>query len=168
MSSAITAGSGKNMDMETKPSSCNVTALRKATRNVSQFYDTVLAGSGIRATQRAILASIARRGSPTIGELAGELVLDRTALNHNLKPLLRDGLIAITADATDRRSKRVKLSRRGEAKLMESEGAWKRAQERFEAAFGNKEAAALRKTLALIASLDLSDPKPMALSAKNA
>jgi DNA-binding MarR family transcriptional regulator len=155
------------MAMEKEASPCNVTALRKATRHVSQFYDTVLAESGMRATQRAILASIARQGSPSIGELAGELVLDRTALNHNLKPLLRDGLVAITADTTDRRSKRVKLSRRGEAKLIESEEAWKRAQQRFEAAFGNKEAAVLRKTLALIASLDLSDSKPPALRARN-
>lgn len=144
------------MTMEKETSRCNVTALRKAARHISQFYDTILAESGMRATQRAILVAIAREGSPTIGELASKLVLDRTALNHNLKPLQRDGLLAIAADAGDRRSKRVKLTRRGEAKLAESESAWLRAQDRFEAAFGAKEAAGLRKTLALVASLDFS------------
>jgi DNA-binding MarR family transcriptional regulator len=142
--------------MEKEASRCNVTALRKAARHISQFYDTILAESGMRATQRAIVVAIAREGSPTIGELAAKLVLDRTALNHNLKPLERDGLLAIAADAGDRRSKRVKLTRRGEAKLAESESAWLRAQDRFEAAFGAKEAAGLRKALALVASLDLS------------
>jgi DNA-binding MarR family transcriptional regulator len=145
--------------MEKQTSRCNVTALRKAARHVSQFYDTMLSDSGVRATQRAILAGIARVGSPTIGELASALVLDRTALNHNLKPLQRDGLLVVGADAGDRRSKRIKLTRRGEARLRESEDSWKRAQERFEAAFGAKEAAALRKTLALIASLDFSESK---------
>lgn len=144
------------MTMEKEASRCNVTALRKAARHISQFYDTILSELGMRATQRAILVATAREGSPTIGELASALVLDRTALNHNLKPLQRDGLLVIAADAGDRRSKRVKLTRRGEARLAESESAWRRAQDRFEAAFGAKEAAALRKTLALVASLDLS------------
>ena len=105
------------MTMEKEASRCNVTALRKAARHISQFYDTILSESGMRATQRAILVATAREGSPTIGELASALVLDRTALNHNLKPLQRDGLLVIAADAGDRRSKRVKLTRRGEARL---------------------------------------------------
>jgi DNA-binding MarR family transcriptional regulator len=145
------------MDKEAR---CNVTALRQATRNLSQFYDSLLAGSGVRSTQRAILARIARQDRPpTMSELASGLVLDRTALNHNLKPLQRDGLITIATDPDDRRSRRIKLTRRGEAKLAESESAWRRAQERFEAAFGAKEAAALRSTLAFVASLDFSEAR---------
>jgi DNA-binding MarR family transcriptional regulator len=143
------------------PSHCNVTALRKAARHVSQLYDEMLAPSGLRATQRAILIYIARGGSPTMGELAAALVLDRTALNHNLKPLERDGLVAITVDHNDRRSKRVQLTKRGETRLAESLSAWKRAQERFEAAFGTKEAAELRKTLELVAALEFPE-KPAA------
>src|SRR5450755_4711403 len=77
---------------------CNVTALRKATRHVSQLYDAMLAPTGLRSTQRAILVHVARYGSPTMGELATALVLDRSALNHNLKPLERDGLLRIVAD----------------------------------------------------------------------
>ena len=141
---------------EREATRCNITALRKATRHVSQLYDAMLAASGLRATQRAILANIAREEAPTMSELAAALVLDRTALNHNLKPLERDGLVAIAADPDDRRSRRVRLTRRGAARLAESETAWKRAQDIFEAAFGPKEAAALRNTLALVASLDLA------------
>ncbi len=136
---------------------CNVTALRKATRHVSQLYDNLLAGAGLRATQRAVLIYIARSGTPTMGELADALVLDRTALNHNLKPLQRDGLVTIVPDRNDRRSKLVQLTKRGEAKLAESQLAWKQAQERFEAAFGAKQAADLRRTLDLIASLEFSE-----------
>src|SRR5882724_1590893 len=84
---------------------CNLTALRKATRRVSQLYDSILATSGLRGTQRAILVYVRRSGSPTISELAAALVLDRTALNHNLKPLERDGLLTITVDRNDRRSR---------------------------------------------------------------
>jgi DNA-binding MarR family transcriptional regulator len=136
---------------------CNVTALRKATRHVSQLYDAALAGVGLRATQRAILVHVDRIGSPTMGELAAALILDRTALNHNLKPLERDGLVRITPDRIDRRSKLVQLTRRGETKLEDSRAAWKLAQDRFEAAFGVKDAADLRRTLDVIASLEFPD-----------
>lgn len=136
---------------------CNVTALRKAARCVSQLYDAMLAPTGLRSTQRAILANVARLGSPTMSELAAVLVLDRSALNHNLKPLERDGLLRVVVDRDDRRSRRIQLSKRGDAKLRESREAWKRAQERFEAAFGARESASLRATLQLIASLDFAD-----------
>jgi len=133
---------------------CNVTALRKATRHVSQLYDALLARCGLRATQRAVLAYISLNGAPTMGELAEALVLDRTALNHNLKPLQRDGLVTIVADRNDRRSRLVQLTRRGEAKLAESQLAWKQAQDKFESAFGARQAADMRRTLNLIASLE--------------
>ncbi len=133
---------------------CNVTALRKATRHVSQLYDAALATSGLRATQRAILGYVKKHGTPTMGELAAALVLDRTALNRNLQPLQRNGYVRLVTDKDDRRSKRVQLTRQGEAKLQESEPAWMQAQDRFEAAFGKKEAADLRRTLDLIAGLD--------------
>jgi DNA-binding MarR family transcriptional regulator len=134
---------------------CNVTALRKATRNVSQLYDAILASSGLRATQRAILVNVARSGgSPTMGELAAALVLDRTALNHNLKPLQRDGLVTIVAD------KLVRLTKRGETRLADSETAWQQAQDRFETAFGAKQAADLRQTLDLVASLEFGERSP--------
>ena len=40
----------------TEGSRCNCTALRKASRRISQLYDTALAPSGLKTTQRAILA----------------------------------------------------------------------------------------------------------------
>lgn len=142
---------------KTEPLRCNLTQLRKATRRVSQLYDAILAPSGLRGTQRALMAYVARSGSPTMGELAAALVLDRTALNHNLKPLQRDGLVTVAVDSNDRRSRLVRLTRRGEAKLAESQAAWREAQDRFETAFGSKQAADLRQTLELLASLDFGE-----------
>ncbi|QOZ28644.1 MarR family winged helix-turn-helix transcriptional regulator [Bradyrhizobium sp. CCBAU 51753] len=141
---------------------CNLTAFRKATRRVSQLYDEILAPSGLRGTQRAILVHVARSQSSTIGELAAALVLDRTALTHNLKPLQRDGLVTVAADKDDRRSKRVRLTKRGESKLAESQDAWRQAQDRFEAAFGARQAAELRQTLELVAALEFGELPPAA------
>jgi hypothetical protein len=43
--------------------------------------------SGLKTTQRAILAQIGRSEPTTVGELAGALVMDSGALAHTLKPL---------------------------------------------------------------------------------
>lgn len=133
---------------------CNGTALRKATRRVSQLYDAVLAPSGLRSTQRSILIHIARASSPTMGELAAALILDRSALAHNIKPLERDGFVALTADGQDQRVRRVSLTEAGVAKLAETTRLWETAQDRFERAFGVEEARSLRAALSVIASDD--------------
>jgi DNA-binding MarR family transcriptional regulator len=133
---------------------CNCTALRKATRRVSQLYDSALEPCGLRTTQRAILNHIARSGTPPLGELAEALVMDRGALTHNLKPLERDGLVEITVDPDDRRNRLVALTAAGCAKLAESEPLWKRAQAGFETAFGAAKSASLRKALEYLVSED--------------
>ena len=132
--------------------SCNCTALRKASRRVSQLYDGALSSCGLRVTQLAILNQILRMGTPPMGELAQALVMDRGALAHNVKPLERDGLVETVADSADRRNRLIALTRAGRRKIAESERSWARAQEHFEASFGAKEAAALRRALAFIAS----------------
>jgi DNA-binding MarR family transcriptional regulator len=136
---------------------CNGTALRKATRRVSQLYDAVLAPSGLRSTQRSILIHIARAGRPTMGDLAESLVLDRSALSHNLKPLERDGFVAVIPDEDDKRSRLVTLTASGKAKLKESTLFWRKAQHRFEAAFGPERASALRAALAVVASAEFTE-----------
>jgi len=108
--------------------------------------------SGIAGNQLDVLAVSTQAVAGS-----GDLVLDRTALNHNLKPLERDGLLTITVDKNDRRSRLVRLTKRGEARLDESRSAWLEAQERFETAFGAGQAADLRQTLELVAALEFGE-----------
>jgi DNA-binding MarR family transcriptional regulator len=133
---------------------CNCTALRKATRRVSQLYDSALEPCGIKATQRTILSQIARSGTPPLGELAEALVMDRGALTHNLKPLQRDGLVKVSIDPLDRRNRLIALTAQGRAKLAESDALWARAQRGFEAGFGIAKSASLRKALEYLVSDD--------------
>jgi DNA-binding MarR family transcriptional regulator len=126
---------------------CNATALRKAMRKVSLHYDAYMAPCGLKATQVSILACIQRASLPTMGELADELVLCRSALTHNLRPLERDGMVSIKPDRNDRRARIVQLTSKGSKKLEESIAYWQIAQDRFESAFGKRRAAALRAVL---------------------
>ena len=87
-----------------------------------------------------------------MGELAADLVLDRGALAHNLKPLERDGLLRVEVDPKDKRNRLIVLTNAGREKLTESGALWADAQHRFETAFGPPQSEALRLTLNLLAS----------------
>lgn len=131
-------------------SRCNCTALRKASRRISRLYDDALEPSGLKTTQRAILAQIARSGPTSVGVLAEALVMDAGALAHTLKPLERDGLVTIGIDPDDRRSKRIALTPLGHERLSVSDAFWRRAQDGFEAALGQLPSEQLREAMRLL------------------
>jgi len=133
---------------------CCSTALRKATRRVTQLYDEALAPVGLRSTQYSILMELSRRASeaPSLQVLADALVMDRSALGHTLRPLKRDGLLALQPGESDRRQRQVVLTRKGQALVARAQPLWQRAQDRFCEAFGEAEAALLRITLLDIAA----------------
>jgi DNA-binding MarR family transcriptional regulator len=153
----ICAG-GTAMSRESKPaqeeSPCYATAMRKASRRLTQLYDDALEQSGLRSTQLAILAELDRRSTepPTMAALANALVMDRSALGHNLRPLERDGLIALLEGKEDRRRRHVALTSQGEEKFREAKKLWQMAQERFLEVFGRTEGLRLRATLLGIAN----------------
>jgi DNA-binding MarR family transcriptional regulator len=130
--------------------------LRKASRRISQFYDSAIAPSGLKTTQRAILAEIGRSPPTKVGELAEALVMDSGALAHTLKPLERDGLVAVVVDPGDRRNRLITLTRRGRTKLAETDALWVKAQRAFEAACGRAESKALRGALRFLISDDFA------------
>jgi len=131
----------------TNPAACNCLALRQATRHVTQFYDQFIGPLGLRATQYSIIARLHRKGAMTINALAADLVMDRTTLGRNIRPLHRDGLIAIGPGETDRRRKELRLTRAGVQRFQAAQKGWIKAQAKFEHAFGQKRAKALRTLL---------------------
>lgn len=150
------------------PLVCNGAALRKATRRVTQLYDAALVPCGLSVSQRSVLVHIERAGNPTMTELAHAMVLDRSALAHNLKPLERDGYVVQRRDPADGRSRRVELTPGGRAKLAESNRLWRAAQNSFEMAYGADRAAALRAALAEIFEGDFAGAFQRALEAQRA
>jgi DNA-binding MarR family transcriptional regulator len=129
------------------PANCNCLAVRQAARYITQFYDHYLAAAGLRTTQYGILAKLKRHGPMSINELAAQLVMDRTTLGRNIRPLERDGLIAVETDPTDHRSKVLRLRKAGDACFERAHKSWVEAQKQFEQAYGGKEASELRQKL---------------------
>ncbi len=127
--------------------------MRKASRRLTQLYDDAISPSGLRSTQFAILSELDRRAKapPTMRELADALVMDRSALGHNLRPLERDDYIQLQESDADRRRRHVVMTPQGKAKFKEAKRLWQSAQDRFTKVFGPAAAAALRTTLLTIA-----------------
>jgi DNA-binding MarR family transcriptional regulator len=137
----------------TEPNRCNCAALRKASRRLSQLYDSVLAPSGLKSTQLAMLSEIERRldDLPTMRDLADALVMDQSTIGQNLRPLEREGMVSLEQDAKDRRRRYVKLTRKGRSRIAVARPLWEAAQARFENHFGASQAADLRTALLSIA-----------------
>lgn len=136
-------------------SPCTCGSLRKASRRISQFYDSALAPLGIKSTQYSILSELERgaaAGSVTMCELAAAMVMDRSTLGHNLRPLQRDELLILKLANDDRRKRHVELTPKGRDLLRRARRAWRRAEDRFEKVFGRDAAARLRAVLLHIAN----------------
>lgn len=111
--------------------------LRKVTRQVTQFYDAELRRHGIRPTQTPILGALAAKAGWSMEELSEWLGMERTTLVRNLRPLERDGLVAIAGAG---RGGHVSLSitARGRKSLAQAMPAWQAAQRAVVKALGQR------------------------------
>ena len=126
---------------------CHCHALRQAARRATALYDAAMAPFGLRISQFTILVRLRRLGPLSLHALAAELVLDRTTLGRNLRPLERDGLVASEADPADKRVRRLMLTEAGLDLMRRAMPAWQAAQAEFEVQLGAASAAALRAEL---------------------
>ncbi len=138
-----------------RPGACNCGTLRKASRRISQLYDAALAPSGLKSTQFAILAEVGRASNAeplTLCRLADAMVMDRSTLGHNLRPLQRDRLLVMRRARDDRRKRFVELTPRGKVVYRHARALWRNAEQQFEKVLGKRPAARLRAVLHDIAT----------------
>jgi DNA-binding MarR family transcriptional regulator len=131
---------------------CSCGAVKRASRQLGRLYDEALAPAGLRSTQYTLLTQILLSGAPALRQLAGALVMDLSALGHTLKPLIRDGLVTVDPDPSDRRVKRARLTALGKAKQQEGQASWIGAQRGVDAIIGDGEAGQMREMLNAVSS----------------
>ncbi len=117
--------------------SCPLGQLRMATRMMEHIFDQILKPSGLRGSQLPLLAVTALIGPATMSNLAERLVMDRTTLTRNLKPLEKRGLIKI-AIGEDRRTREVSLTPAGEQAIAEVMPLWESSQRLVIEELGNR------------------------------
>lgn len=131
---------------------CLCLQLRMATRLLTQFYDESLRASGLRITQMPILVTLAVIGKAPVNLLAQRLVMDRTTLGQNLKPLESRGLVEISR-GKDRRTREAVLTELGLKAVDKAVPLWERAQAMVIKKMGREHSTNMLKDLAAALSL---------------
>ncbi|HUG34782.1 MAG TPA: MarR family winged helix-turn-helix transcriptional regulator [Anaerolineales bacterium] len=101
--------------------------VRRATRLVTQYYDKILAPSGLRSTQYSLLNVLSLVNNLRMNDLALILAMDRTTLTRNLRPLIKQGLIKVST-GSDRRTRLILLTTKGRDVMIKATPYWERAQ----------------------------------------
>jgi DNA-binding MarR family transcriptional regulator len=104
---------------------CLCLHLQRAARAVARRFDAVLRPLGLTNGQFSLLMSLNREDAPSIGNVSALLAMDRTTLTANLKPLERRGLVRVTVDDADKRTRRLKLTSAGRALLVAAVPIWR-------------------------------------------
>ncbi len=126
--------------------------IRRTDRVVTQFYDEILAPSGLSVPQFGLLAILAEVAPITIHRLAEYMDIDRTTLTRNLKLLIKQQLVG-SEEGEDRRMRRVLLTQEGEQALKRAWPLWQEAQARIEHALGRERLDALLTELSAVRAL---------------
>ncbi|MBB3019447.1 DNA-binding MarR family transcriptional regulator [Microvirga lupini] len=117
---------------------------QRAARTLARRFDEALRPAGITSGQFSLLNALNRPTPPAIGPVAQLLAMDRTTLTAALKPLERDGLVVVTRDPEDRRSRLVGLTDTGREVLATAFPIWRELHAAIEAGLPELEPEALR------------------------
>jgi DNA-binding MarR family transcriptional regulator len=116
---------------------CICINLRRTTQMITQYYDTLLAPSGLKLTQFSLLHQIRLREPVRINELARVTGLDRTTMGKNLQLIARDDLITLSP-GEDRRERVAQMTSKGLQALHTAYPLWKNAQATITATLGEE------------------------------
>jgi DNA-binding MarR family transcriptional regulator len=114
-----------------KPSMCVCMNVRRASRAITKIYDQALEGSGLKVTQFSLLKNINDKGPLNVSALAKLLMLDRTTLVRNLKPLESAGFIENTR-SQDPRERQLGITEHGHETVMKALQHWKIVQRQIQ------------------------------------
>jgi DNA-binding MarR family transcriptional regulator len=106
---------------------CLCLHVQRAARALARRFDEVLRPLELTQGQFSLLTSLNRPEPPSIGSVAALLAMDRTTLTANLKPLERRGLVKVSIDKKDRRSRHLIITAAGRALLSKAYPQWKQA-----------------------------------------
>ena len=126
---------------------CLCLHVQRAARALARRFDQALRPAGLTNTQFSLLNALNGPRPATRGAVAALLGADRTTLTAALKPLLRQGLAMVEADADDGRVRRISLTALGRARLAAALPLWTRAHGALETALGEAAPARLRQDL---------------------
>lgn len=111
---------------------CLCLHVQRTARALARRFDEAFRPLDLTNGQFSLLMSLNRPEPPTMGSVASLLAMDRTTLTAALKPLVRRGLVTVSIDKKDRRSRRLKIRPAGRALLTKAFPIWRQTHAEME------------------------------------
>ena len=118
-------------DIKKKDLSCYCINLRRISKLITEYYDSVLKPIDISITQYSILSNVNKYKNSTITDLANHMDLDITTLVRTLKPLFAKNLIKDISKKGSR-NRNLQLTKEGEVLYERAKEMWGQAQKTIE------------------------------------
>ncbi len=116
---------------------CLSASFRRASRVLTQHYETAIRPLGLRGTQFTLLQALSLTGEVSQGKLGEILGIDSTTLTRTLAIMERRGWVA-SRSGEDRRERLLSLSKAGKAEYKRALPYWEKVQQELRARFGYK------------------------------
>lgn len=126
---------------------CLCLHVQRAARALARRFDEALRPFALTNGQFSLLMSLNRPEPPAMGPVAALLAMDRTTLTAALKPLERRGLVEVSPDPADRRSRILRLSREGRKLLARAVPVWQKTHEALDRLLPEGAPETLRRSL---------------------
>ena len=111
---------------------CLCLHLQRAARALARRFDAALRPLGLTSGQFSLLMSLNRPDPASIGNVSALLAMDRTTLTANLKPRERRGLVRVSINDFDKRTRRLVLMPAGQDLLVVALPIWRQTHAEIE------------------------------------
>lgn len=118
---------------------CMCLAVQRAARALARRFDDAMRPFDLTNGQFSLLMSLNRPKPPNLSSVASLLAMDRTTLTAALKPLERRGLVMVTPDPADKRSRLMVLTQKGMHLLSDVTPIWTSTHGELEHLLGDRE-----------------------------
>jgi|ERR1700676_327915 len=126
---------------------CVCLHVQRAGRALARRFDQALRPLDVTSGQFSLMMSLNRPAAPTMSAVAALLAMDRTTLTAALKSLDRRGLVRVSANPADRRSRLLTLTPGGRSLLARAVPLWKRTHAEVEGLIRDGDPNSLRNNL---------------------
>ena len=130
---------------------CLCLHVQRAARALARRFDEAMRRLNLTNGQFSLMMSLNRPQPPVMAAVASLLAMDRTTLTAALKPLERRGLVKVSTNQADRRSRLLTLTPKGRALLARAVPIWEDTHRKIEASLPERDPEHLRKTLRALA-----------------
>ncbi len=133
---------------------CLCLHVQRAARALARRFDEALRSLDLTNGQFSLLMSLNRPKPPAMADVASLLAMDRTTLTAALKPLERRGLVRVTRDPGDGRSRLITLTSKGMKLLSRAFPVWERTHGEVERLLPDGDPHRLRENLRVLSRGD--------------